>query len=280
MRNAITVDVEDYFHTEAMSAAAPREEWESMPSRVEPSTLRLLELFDRYGVKGTFFVLGWVAERFPGLVKEIAERGHELACHSHYHRAVFRLTPAEFDEDTRRAKQAIEDAGGMSIYGYRAPSFSMVPGTEWALNILANQGFTYDSSVNPIRHDFYSNAGAPRTPHRVCEGRMLELPIATRSALGQNLPMGGGAYLRVLPLAYSTWGLRSINAAGEPAMLYLHPWEIDAGQPRLKVGLKSRIRQYTNLDRMYGKLEHLLQNFKFGTVRDVFAITPSSPVIM
>ncbi len=275
MRNAITVDVEDYFHTEAMSAAVSRDEWEKMPSRVEENTRRLYDLFERYGVHGTFFFLGWVAEKFPHLVQEAVARGHELACHSHYHRAVFRLTPAEFHEDTRRAKQAIEDAGGAPVLGYRAPSFSMVPGTEWALEILAELGFTYDSSVNPIRHDFYSNAGAPRSPHKVSGGRLLELPIATRRFAGQNLPMGGGAYLRIFPLAYSKWGLKAINRAEGPAMFYLHPWEIDEHQPRLAVSLKSRLRQYTNLGRMYPKLESLLQTFEFGTVRDVILV--SSP---
>lgn len=272
MLNAITIDVEDYFHTEAMSGAAPRDAWDSFPSRVEGATDRLLELFARHEVKGTFFVLGWVAERFPALVQRIARGGHELACHSYWHRPVFRLTSDEFREDTRRAADAIASAAGCAVLGYRAPSFSITPGTEWAWDVLAELGFAYDSSVNPIRHDFYSNAAAPRLPYRVAGGRLLQIPIATVRAAGNNLPCGGGAYLRFFPAAYLSWGITRMNSQEQaPAMCYLHPWEVDPGQPRLKVGWKSRVRQYTNLSQTAQKLEHLLSRHKFTTVREAYA---------
>lgn len=271
MLNALTIDVEDYFHTEAMSAAVSRDQWDVQPSRVERSTMELMELFDRLGVRATLFFLGWVAERFPALVSQAVKAGHEIGCHSYWHRAVFRLTPAEFQEDTARAKKVIEDAGGVPVWGYRAPSFSLIPGTEWAAEILAELGFTYDSSVNPIRHDFYSNAGAPRHPHQIAGGALWELPIATVRFAGQNLPVGGGAYLRILPYAYSRWGLRQLNREEQmPAMFYLHPWEIDPGQPRLPVGAKSRVRQYTNLGHTLGKLEALLTAFPFGPAIEAF----------
>lgn len=271
MLNALTIDVEDYFHTEAMSAAVSRDQWDVQPSRVERSTMELLDLFDRLGVRTTMFFLGWVAERFPGLVGHAVKAGHEIGCHSYWHRALFRLTPAEFAEDTARAKKAIEDAGGAPVLGYRAPSFSLVPGTEWAPDILVQLGFTYDSSVNPIRHDFYSNAGAPRHAHQVASGALWELPIATVRFAGQNLPVGGGAYLRIFPYAYSKWGLGRLNRGENlPAMFYLHPWEIDPGQPRLPVSAKSRLRQYTNLAAMRGKLEALLRAFRFGPAIEAF----------
>ncbi|HUS18592.1 MAG TPA: XrtA system polysaccharide deacetylase [Terriglobales bacterium] len=262
--NALTIDVEDYFHTEAASGAVSRDQWPHQPTRVEASTLQLLQMFDRHSVKATLFILGWVAERFPALIRQAADAGHEIACHSYWHRAIFRLTPDEFREDTKRAKAAIEDAAGTGLAGYRAPSFSMVSGTEWALDILAELGFLYDSSVNPIRHDFYGNASAPRQPHKVAGGALWELPIATVRVAGQNLPMGGGAYLRIFPLRYMQWGLKQLREEGSVAMFYLHPWEIDPEQPRLPLGMKSRLRQYTNLRQTQSKLESLLSEFSFG----------------
>jgi polysaccharide deacetylase family protein (PEP-CTERM system associated) len=270
--NAITVDVEDFFHAEAMSPAAPRDAWNSISCRVEQNTLRLLELFSKAEVKGTFFVLGWVAEKFPALIRRIAADQHEIACHSYWHRPVFRLTPQEFQEDTLRAKQVIEDAIGASVRGYRAPSFSMTPGTEWASEILAELGFTYDSSVNPIFHDFYGNPYAPRVPNKIAQGRLTELPIATLRVVGTNLPVGGGAYLRILPLWYTSLGVERMNQIErQPCMVYLHPWEIDAGQPRLAVSWKSQLRHYTSLGRMEAKLAKLLRRFKFGRVDEAFA---------
>jgi polysaccharide deacetylase family protein (PEP-CTERM system associated) len=270
MKHAITVDVEDYFHTEAMSSAAPRAQWDSFPSRVVDNTRRLLECFARHEVKGTFFVLGWVAKKFPSLVKEISAAGNEIACHSFWHRAVFRLDPVEFRNDTAEAKKVIEDAGGQPVTGYRAPSFSITPGTEWAYQVLAELGFTYDSSVNPIRHDFYGNPNAPRAAHTVAEGQLVELPIATARLFGQNFPAGGGAYLRLFPRTYFHRAIDALERSQTPGMFYLHPWEVDSDQPRLKVGLKSRFRQYTGLRRMEPNLEKLLARHRFGPVREVY----------
>jgi succinoglycan biosynthesis protein ExoA len=269
--NAFTVDVEDYFHTEAMASVVSREAWEHMPSRVQDSTRRLFELLGNHDVRGTFFFLGWVAERFPRLVREALELGHEVGCHSFWHRPVHRLTPSEFREDTLRAKRAIEDAGGVRVRGYRAPSFTMVPGTEWALAILAELGFDYDSSVHPVSHDLYSNASAPRVPNRVSGGAILELPIATTRLGNKNLPIGGGGYLRILPYAYSRWGLRRSNhVEGLRGIVYLHPWEIDSEQPRLQAPRKARFRQYVGLSTMERKLDSLLQDFRFAPISSVF----------
>lgn len=277
MINALTIDVEDYFHTEAASNAVTREQWADQPSRVESSTKALMELFGQHGVKATLFFLGWVAERFPALVRQAVAAGHEIGCHSYWHRAVFRLTPDEFREDTLRAKGAIENAGGVAVKGYRAPSFSLIKGTEWAPEILASLGFTYDSSINPIRHDFYSNAGAPRGPHMLAQGTLWELPIATVRFGGQNLPMGGGAYLRIFPLWYMRWGLKQINQVeAAPAMFYLHPWEVDPEQPRLPLSAKSKLRQYTNLDKTHTKLGTLLSEFKFAPAAVAFPELHSS----
>lgn len=272
MLNAMTIDVEDYFHTEAMSEAVNRDQWTNMPSHVQQNTEKLFELFARHNVTATMFFLGWVAERFPGLVSQAVKLGHEVACHSYWHRAVFRLTHEEFFEDTKRAKDAIETAANAKVAGYRAPSFSLVPGTDWAADTLAELGFSYDSSVNPIRHDFYDNRSAPRGPHRIAGGKLLEIPIATSLLAGQTFPVGGGAYFRIFPYKYTAWGITSLNRDEKrPAMFYLHPWEIDRDQPRLHVRLKSRLRQYTRLGSTFGKLENILQEFKFGTVKNAFA---------
>jgi polysaccharide deacetylase family protein (PEP-CTERM system associated) len=269
--NAFSVDVEDYFHTEAMSSAVSREQWEKMPQRVDRNTRRLFEILANHNVHCTFFFLGWVAEKIPGLVREAVQLGHEIGCHSYWHRRIYTLSPDEFRADTMKAKQAIEQAGGVSVRGYRAPSFSLVPGTEWAIDILVELGFAYDSSVHPIWHDLYSNASAPRHPHRIADGALLELPIAT-IRLGNNvLPIGGGGYMRILPYAYTRWGLaRFRRNEARAAVIYLHPWEIDPGQPRIGVSTKSRFRQYTGLSSMEHKLERLLQDFPFAPIATVF----------
>ena len=271
MLNALTVDVEDYFHTEALGSLVPREQWDEMPPRVLGNTRRLLELLAKHDVRATFFFLGWVAEHFPQLVRETAQAGHELGCHSYWHRPIHCLTPAEFRTDTQRAKQAVEDAAGIPVRGYRAPSFSLVPGTEWAAGILVELGFSYDSSVHPIRHDLYSNHRAPRQPHRIASGALLELPVATLRFGGTNLPVGGGGYLRLLPYTYTRWGLTQLNQReGLRAVVYLHPWEIDPEQPRLRASWKSRLRQYTALRQNEQKIERLLRDFRFASAAQVF----------
>ena len=264
--NALTIDVEDYFHTEAMASVVSRSDWDGMPSRVCGNVWRLFEILAQHQVRATLFFLGWVAEKFPELVQNAAELGHEVACHSYWHRPVFSLTPDEFRADTLRAKNAIEDAAGIEVRGYRAPSFSIVPGVEWAFDILAELEFSYDSSVHPIRHGFYGNPRGCRLPYRTGQGRILELPIATVNIGGNNLPVGGGAYFRLLPFGYSRWGLSRFMNDG-PAVFYLHPWEIDPQQPRQRAApLRSRFR----LSTVEKKFDRLLRDFRFSSIAQVF----------
>ena len=259
--NVFSVDVEDYFQVEAFADVVPRERWDSYSLRVQGNTQRVLDLLDNRGVSATFFVLGWVAERFPELVREIASRGHELACHSYWHRLIYKLTPDEFAEDTRRAKETIEQAAGCAIVGYRAPSYSVTSRSLWALEKLVEAGFTYDSSIFPIRHDVYGIPDAPRAPFRLKtpSGPLVEYPITTfRLGGGPNLPVGGGGYLRLLPFWYTRLGFHRARAENLPLIAYIHPWEVDPGQPRLPGRPRSRLRHYTNLSRTYARLEALL----------------------
>jgi polysaccharide deacetylase family protein (PEP-CTERM system associated) len=266
-KHIMSVDVEDYFMVEAFASSVSQDSWESRPSRVAMSTLRVLDLFDKHCVKGTFFFVGWVANRFPELVREVYARGHELACHSYWHRTVYSQTPDEFREDTRAAVRAIEDAAGVKVLGYRAPSWSITKDCLWALNVLAEEGFTYDSSIYPIHHDLYGVPGAQRFPytHRLKDGlSLLEFPPATVRLLGQNLPCAGGGYLRIFPLAYTHWAFRKFQEEyGESVVVYFHPWELDPDQPRIQEKLKSRLRHYTNLDEMAERLEILLRTYSF-----------------
>ncbi len=270
MTNIISVDVEDYFHVEAFSDVVERSSWDSYSCRVEANTLRLLDLFDEAGVEATFFILGWVAERYPGLVREIVARGHEPACHSYWHRLIYKLTPAEFREDTRKAKDLIEQSAGCAVHGYRAPSYSIVSRSLWALDVLAESGFSYDSSIFPIHHDVYGIPGAPRFPFRIgtSSGPITEFPITTfRLAGSRNLPVGGGGYLRIFPFWYTRLGVARAAQEGLPLVAYIHPWEVDADQPRLPGRLTSRLRHYTNLSRTYGRLQHLLELGTFSSFR-------------
>ena len=263
----MSVDVEDYFMVEAFARSVSRSSWPSWSSRVVSNTHRVLDLFDRYQVTGTFFFVGWIADKFPQLVRDVHERGHEIACHSYWHRPVYSQTPHEFRDDTRAAVQAIEDAAGVKVNGYRAPSWSITGDCIWALDVLANEGFTYDSSIYPIHHDLYGVPGARRFPytHRLKDGNsLLEFPPATVRVLGQNLPCSGGGYLRILPLAYTHWVFRKYEETyGERVVVYFHPWELDPDQPRIQERLKSRLRHYTNLSKMTNRLEILLQNYAF-----------------
>lgn len=268
MLNVFSVDVEDYFQVEAFSDVVPRERWGSYGLRVENNTRRILDLLDEHGVEATFFVLGWVAERVPALVREIAGRGHELACHSYWHRLIYRLTPAEFAEDTRRAKDVIEQAAGTPVFGYRAPSYSVTRQSLWALDVLAEAGFTYDSSIFPIRHDVYGIPDAPRGPFRIqtSAGILTEYPITTfRLGAGPNFPVGGGGYLRLLPFWYTRFGARRAAAEQLPLIAYIHPWEVDPEQPRLQGRARSRLRHYTNLARTHERLAALLALGQFSS---------------
>ena len=268
--NVISVDVEDYFHAEAFSGVVPPDIWDGCASRVEPNTRRLLDLFAAHGVEATFFVLGWVADRHPALVRDIAAAGHELACHSYWHRLVYRLTPAEFREDTRRAKDAIEQRAGACVEGYRAPTYSVVARSLWALDVLAELGFTYDSSIFPIHHDRYGIPDAPCGPFvvRTASGPVTEYPIATFRLWGRtNLPFAGGGYLRLLPWWYTRLGLQRTRKEGLPVVAYVHPWEIDPAQPRLAASLGTRVRHYTNLKKTYRRLERLVAGGNFTSFR-------------
>jgi polysaccharide deacetylase family protein (PEP-CTERM system associated) len=262
----LSVDVEDYFHVEAFADVVARDQWPSFPSRVETDTRRLLDLFDTAGVKATCFILGWVAERYPGLVREIAGRGHEPACHSYWHRPIMQLTPEQFRSDTRRAKDAIEQAAGDGICGYRAPTFSITRRSLWALEVLAEEGFTYDSSIFPVRHDLYGIPDAPRAPFRT--HGLVECPMTTFRVGSANLPVGGGGYLRLLPYWYTTTGIRRAWSQGVPLITYVHPWEVDPEQPRIKGRLTSRLRHYTNLSRTAPRLARLCSWAPFRCFRD------------
>ena len=270
-RNVVTVDVEDYFHAEAFSKIVNPADWASFVSRVEGNTRRILELFAKLEVHATFFVLGWVAERYPALVREISAGGHELGCHSYRHRLIFHLNPQEFREDTRRAKDLIEQAAGEAIYGYRAPTFSVVVSSLWALDILAELGFTYDSSIFPIHHDRYGIPQAPRFPFRVttAAGPLVEYPMTTFRVWGEfNLPVAGGGYLRLPPWWYTRLGLGRLRKEHLPVIAYVHPWEIDPEQPRLNPGFTTRLRHYGNLGKTRERLTSLLQNGDFTSFRE------------
>lgn len=270
--DGLSIDVEDYYHVEAFADRITSRTWADFPSRVGDNTRRVLELLARTGARATFFVLGWVAERQPKLVAEIASAGHELGCHSYWHRRISRLAPEEFREDTHRALSAIEDAGGRPVLGYRAPTFSIVEQSLWALEILAEAGFRYDSSVFPVRHDLYGMPAAPRFPFRWKCGHGLsiyEVPLPTVRLFAWNLPVGGGGYLRILPMRYTRWALRRIREREKrPAVVYFHPWEIDPGQPRLPGRWKSIFRHYFNLQRMEGRLTELLSRRRFVTLSE------------
>jgi polysaccharide deacetylase family protein (PEP-CTERM system associated) len=273
--HVLTVDVEDYFQVEAFAGSVERKSWDQWPSRVVANTQRVLDLFDEHNASGTFFIVGWVAARFPHLVREIQARGHELACHSYWHRTVYSLSPEEFRTDTRQAKCAIEDAAGVTVQGYRAPSWSITKTCLWALDILAEEGFTYDSSIYPIHHDLYGVPGAQRFPytHACSNGLTLrEYPPATLRFFGTNFPVAGGGYLRIFPSAYTDLAFRKFeDSYRERVVVYLHPWELDPQQPRIPGPLKSRLRHYTNLNQMSGKVAALLSRHKFARFCDVLA---------
>jgi polysaccharide deacetylase family protein (PEP-CTERM system associated) len=267
--NAMSVDVEDYFHVSVFDGLVPRSAWADMESRVVANTSRLLDIFDEFDVRGTFFVLGWVAERHPQLVRDIGARGHELASHGYAHRLVYDQTLAAFREDVRRAKRLIEDVSGAEVGGYRAPSFSVTPRSLWALEILIEEGHAYDASIFPVRHDRYGIPPSPRHPFRVRRdnGSIVEMPASTVQIGPLRLPVAGGGYFRILPYAWSRWGIRHLNRAErQPAVFYLHPWEVDPDQPRLPAGRLGRFRHYRNLHKTEPRLRRLLSDFRFGTV--------------
>lgn len=275
IRNAMTVDVEDYFHVEAFSGHIDRNTWGERESRVVNNTQRLLDLFDRFQVRATFFVLGWVAERHPQLVKDIAARGHEIACHGWSHRLVYKQSPPEFRDETARAKKLLEDMVGAPVIGYRAASYSVVDKSLWALDILCDLGFTYDSSIFPIRHDNYGIPDANVSPYRhrtPADNEIVEFPLTTFELLGWRLPVSGGGYFRVFPYGLTRAALGRINRRERrPFIFYLHPWEIDPQQPRIEAGWFSRFRHYTNLEKCEARLCRLMSEFSFAPARDTLA---------
>ena len=273
IRNAMSIDVEDYFQVSAFAPHIRREDWDSLPCRVERNVDMILELLDGADAKATFFTLGWIAERYPQVVRRIVDDGHELASHGYGHQRASDLTPAQFRDDITRAKHLLEDIGGVAIRGYRAPSFSISRKNWWAVEELENAGYVYSSSIYPVKHDHYGMPDAPRFAHRPNgEGGILELPPTTVPMMGRNLPAAGGGWFRLLPYELSRWMLRRVNEQEQaPCMFYFHPWEVDPGQPR-QAGLtaKTRFRHYVNLQRMPGRLRRLLNDFEWDRVDRVF----------
>lgn len=271
--NAMTVDVEDYFHVAALAKSIDRSQWNDMEYRVEASTRRLLDLFDENSIKATFFVLGWVARKSPGLVREIATRGHEVASHGMSHKLVFNQTPQEFSDETYESKALLEDIIGVRVLGYRASTYSITTRSLWALDILQEAGFIYDSSIFPIRHDVYGIPDAPQIPSRIQTPKgasIVEFPMSTAPMFGMRLPVSGGGYFRLLPYTLTRSGLRKLNhSLGRPFIFYLHPWEIDPQQPRVKTTMLSKLRHYTNLGKCEGRLRRLIAEFRFAPVREV-----------
>jgi polysaccharide deacetylase family protein (PEP-CTERM system associated) len=276
MLNALSVDVEEYFHASEIQESGIRRELVSFSSRVEMQTRQVLEILYKYRTEATFFVVGLVAERYPGLVREIVRAGHEIGCHSYAHKLIYNLTPAEFATDTQRAIRVIEEACGVRPRIYRAPSYSITARSAWALEILAECGFTHDSSIYPISHDRYGIPGFKRNAHFLptSSGEIYEIPIATiQYPNGKVAPVGGGGYLRMLPYRYTAAGIRRINAKeSKPACIYFHPWELDSGQPRVARGVLSRIRTYTGIGGMSAKIERLLKDFRFAGLMRVHAV--------
>jgi polysaccharide deacetylase family protein (PEP-CTERM system associated) len=272
MLNAMTIDVEDYFHVSVFDGVVPRARWETLESRVCTNTERMLDIFTEHQVKATFFVLGWVAQRYPALVRRIADLGHEVASHGYAHRLVYDQTPRAFREDVRRAKSVLEAASGTRVRGYRAPSYSITPRSLWALDVLIEEGHEYDSSIFPIRHDRYGIPVSPRHPYLVRRkaGTLIEAPASTALFGSLHLPVAGGGYFRILPYAWTRLGITRVNTREQrPVIFYLHPWEIDPEQPRLAAGFLSRFRHYRNLGATEARLRRLLTEFRFGSMDSV-----------
>jgi len=273
--NAMTVDVEDYFQVSAFEAHVGRERWHDHECRVAQNMDRILALFATYGICGTFFVLGWIAERYPQVVRRIVEGGHELASHGWAHVRVTQQRPDEFREDVTRTRGLLEDVGGTRVRGYRAASYSIGARNLWALDVLQECGYEYSSSIYPIRHDLYGMPEAPRFAFRHNGSGILEIPVTTVVVAGVRLPCGGGGYFRLFPYPFSRWALRRVNRTdGQSGMFYFHPWEIDPEQPRMHgIGLKTRVRHYLNLRRMEKRLRHLLQDFRWDRMDRIWLDT-------
>ncbi len=276
--NALTIDVEDYFQVSAFAPYIARADWDRRECRVERNVDRILALLDEHDTEATFFTLGWIAERYPQVVRRIAGQGHEVASHGYGHERASDLNKGEFRADIERAKGVLEDLTGSEVAGYRAPSFSIGHGNLWALDSLARAGYRYSSSIYPIRHDHYGMPDAPRFAHQAADG-LIEIPITTLRLFNRNLPSSGGGYFRLLPYALSRWMLRQVNASDkEAAVFYFHPWEIDTGQPRIDgIDRKTRFRHYVNIHRMERRLQSLLGDFKWGRMDRLFLNRSARP---
>ena len=272
VRNAMTVDVEDYFQVSAFESHVDKASWQEWPSRVEGNTLRILDLFATHRIRGTFFILGWVAERYPNLITRIVSDGHEVASHGWEHIRVNTQAPAAFRSDVDRTRKLLQDLSGEPVLGYRAASYSIGANESWAWEQLAEAGHRYSSSIVPIRHDLYGIPDAPRFPFEAAQGGLLEIPITTVSLAGHNVNCGGGGWFRLFPYVFSKWALSHVNQVDrEAGIFYFHPWEIDPDQPRPKsLGLKTRFRHYLNLNRTYGRLDRLLADFSWGRMDEIF----------
>ncbi|MSN27142.1 MAG: DUF3473 domain-containing protein [Geobacter sp.] len=277
MLNALTIDVEDYFQVNAFAKYVRHDQWGTFPLRVDRNTRRILDNLDAFNIKATFFVLGWVAERLPELVREIHQRGHEVACHGYGHELIYAIGPERFRDDIRRSKAILEDQCGVRVNGYRAPSYSITKKSSWALEILIEEGFSYDSSIFPVLHDTYGIPDAKRFPHEIetQSGIIKELPLSTLPLkFGKwryNLPIAGGGYLRLLPAPLVAQAIHYVNdCEKQPVIIYFHPWEIDPAQPRIRSCIKSRFRHYLNLGRMELKINYLLKKINFGSIQELF----------
>lgn len=279
MINAMTVDVEDYFQVSAFENRIQRQQWDKLPHRVERNTHKILDLFDSHQVKATFFTLGWVAERYPALIRRIVDEGHELASHGYQHIRVTEQTPEQFREDLRMSRNILENIGGKPVIGYRAASYSIGAKNLWALEVLADEGYLYSSSIYPVKHDLYGMPGAPRFAfHPENAPTLLELPISTIPVFGRNMPCGGGGFFRLYPYAISKWAYRYLNTREKQAgIFYFHPWEIDVEQPRQEnLNFKSRFRHYLNLEKMSDRLDRLLHDFAWDTMQNVYLSKPAA----
>ncbi len=279
MRNALTIDVEDYFNVTAFSGFIKRKEWDTFPTRVVINTLKILDVLDSFSIKATFFVLGWIAERHPSLIKEIQKRGHEIASHGYGHELIYEIGPKKFREDIKKSKRLLEDITGSKVIGYRAPSYSIVKDSFWALDILCEEGFLYDSSIFPVLHDIYGLPNAKRFPHdvTVSSGMIKEFPLSTLEIqvmrMRYRIPIAGGGYLRLFPVGLIKKAIRHINSKeGQPAVLYFHPWEIDTEQPIIKADFISYFRHYYNISKTLPRIKSILSDFRFALMREIMGI--------
>ena len=279
MMHAISFDIEEHFQVAAFDCAARRRHWNTQESRVERNTDVILDILDKRGVKATMFVLGWVAERHKALVKRIVDTGHELASHGYAHELITAQTPHIFREDVRRAKKVLEDIGGKAVLGYRAPTFSIIKGTEWALPVLVEEGYRYDSSIFPTVHDSYGMSGANPAIHTLetDSGPIIEVPPSVCDLAGLKIPVAGGGYFRLFPYSFMKKLLRRVEAQGQPLIMYLHPWELDPDQPRMRGSLLSRFRHYLNLEKVHGRLTQLMQDFSFGPIQALLPHEQATP---